>query len=173
MKRDYSTLIFIVLFVAIVLWAILSDIAEEHPLGIGLGIGIPVAIFITVLIVFKSARERVLEGVKSLARYLWDALTSASAEQKLRRSERSYIRRDLRDYVAKRANGKCENPNCQFTRQLEYHHIDKNNQNNRRTNLALLCVRCHRDAHAGAAGYRQEQIRLWINRNYQRMKAKP
>lgn len=170
MKRNYTTVIVIACFLALILWGILADAAQKHPLAVWLSIGLIVAIFIASLVLFKAVRDRVWQWTNSLARNAWDSLTRASVEEKERRSERSYIRRDIRQQVVKRANGRCENPDCRFPRQLEFHHIDKVNTHNAPNNLALLCRRCHTDSHAKVAGYRKEQIRLWVSNNYRRMK---
>ena len=44
MKKQRHLPWFIIFFVLVAAWAILTDIANDHPLEVGLGIGIPVAI---------------------------------------------------------------------------------------------------------------------------------
>ena len=53
----------------------------------------------------------------------------------------------LKNAVRKRAKGKCEWPRCKQTKYLQFHHKNMRNDDNRVSNIILLCPNHHAEMH--------------------------
>lgn len=54
----------------------------------------------------------------------------------------------VKNTVRKRARGKCEARGCNHSTYLDFHHKNMNSDDNRPSNIILLCPIHHREAHA-------------------------
>ena len=78
-----------------------------------------------------------------------DLISAKSSLRKLMtQPKREYVTADKKRRLMLRANGVCENKSCNYDRNLEVHHINLRNDDNKLRNLRLLCRNCHADKHA-------------------------
>jgi 5-methylcytosine-specific restriction endonuclease McrA len=163
----------VILFVVILAFAIISDWWAENPLWWGLGTGLVVGGVIFAIFKYPAFRQKVWSGLK-IAGKDFDVSFAEEEEKKTGKKpfRKEYVPKERRARIVERADGICENPRCRFPRQLEFHHINGNHNDHRYSNLVYLCRRCHTDAHGSIAGFRKEQIELWIRDNEKRLQNK-
>jgi len=86
-----------------------------------------------------------------------DKMLRQAAGQKV--SSRERVPTDTKNNVRKRARNTCEYPRCKEKEFLEFHHIDMRNNNNRLSNIELLCPKHHRKRHS-------EKIRKVVGKDW-------
>ncbi|MEQ4488554.1 MAG: HNH endonuclease [Dehalococcoides mccartyi] len=151
---------FWVIFIALVLFALISDWWKTNTaLGWMIILGVS-AILIFIFIKFRSVRSKAAWVVKSTAeRIIYDS-------SEIHRREP--VPNKIRKRVLERARNHCENHDCNYNGMTEIHHIDGNNSNNDPRNLIALCRNCHNDAGNGVIT--ASQCRNWVKRDYFQMK---
>ncbi|WP_279115624.1 HNH endonuclease [Dehalococcoides mccartyi] len=157
LKEDFW---FWVIFIALVLFALISDWWKTNA-TLGWAIILLVsAIVIFVFIRFRSVRLKAGQAVKSTAeKIIYDSTEIHRREP---------VPNKIRKRVLERARNRCENHDCKYTGMPEVHHIDGNNSNNDFRNLIALCRNCHNDAGNGVIT--ASQCRNWVKRDYFQMK---
>ncbi|WP_148184968.1 HNH endonuclease signature motif containing protein [Dehalococcoides mccartyi] len=157
LKEDFW---FWAIFIALVLFALISDWWKTNA-TLGWTIILVVsAIIIFVFIRFRSVRSKAGQVVKSTAeKIIYDSTEIHRREP---------VPNKMRKRVLERAENRCENHDCNYTGIPEIHHIDDNNSNNDPRNLIALCRNCHGDAHHG--NIIASQCRNWVKRDYFQIK---
>jgi len=152
---------FTLLFVAIIIFALVSDWWKENAVVGWTILGILLAHIVFLVYRFASFRGwlgRQVKGIAEKAVYEDVATAREPLPQKMRRE------------VLKRARDSCENERCNYKGKPHIHHIDCNNSNNRLSNLIALCPSCHQEAHDGI--FSESQLTNWVRRDFSRLRAK-
>jgi len=150
----------ILIFVALVLYALIADWWKGHATLGWVIFGIVVAVLAFCLYKKQAFREWALRTIRDSL----GGLIHEPAEPRTG-SGRAHLPQWKIDYIRRRAEYRCENPNCRTGVKPDIHHIDLNNSHNRLSNLIALCPSCHREA--GDGRYSRSEIRDWARRSEQ------
>ena len=158
-RRVKDEVIFAGVFIAIIIFALIVSWWQEHEAIGWTIIGILVVLFGYSLYRFPRFRSWILKKGKSTGEKVVYTNTVPGREQ---------IPQNLYVKIMRRANNRCQNPDCKYQSKPQIHHINQNNRDNRLWNLIALCPNCHTDAHRGK--YTFSQLRNW---NRMRNQSKP
>lgn len=160
-RRVRGELWIILMFIALVTYALIADWWEQNSVLGWVIIGVLVVVAAFLIYRFASIRGWLGRQVKTAAE-------KAIYEPKA--SPREPLPRGKREEVLERALNRCENDSCNQRVKPVIHHIDGNNSHNQLSNLIALCPNCHQEAHDGV--FTERQLRNWVKRDYQRLKAR-
>lgn len=149
----------VVIFIALLAYALIADWWKGHAVLGWIIVGIVVALLAFSLYRFPAFRGLLFRTAKK-------AGESIAYEPEV--SGREPLPPDLREHILQRARYKCENPDCKSGVKPEIHHIDGNRNNNNPRNLIALCPNCH--TRAGDGVYSNSQLRNWVRRSWETYK---
>jgi len=152
---------FVLIFLALLAYALIADWWKGHAVLGWVIVGIVVAVLAFSLYRFPAFRGLFLRTAKK-------AGESIAYGNRKEASDREPLRPELREHILKRAGYKCENPDCKEHVKPEIHHIDGNNSHNNPRNLIALCPNCH--DRAGDGVYTNSQLRNWVRRSWETYK---
>jgi hypothetical protein len=161
-RRVKDEVIFVGIFIAIIIFALILGWWQEHS-----AIGWTILGILVVLFGFSLYRFPRFRG--------WIFKKGVSASKKAVFTDeapgREPIPQNLYNKVMGRANGSCENPACKSKVKPHIHHINKNNRDNDIRNLIALCPNCHTEAH-NSDKFSYSQLRNFVRDSYNRQKAR-
>jgi len=152
---------FALIFIAIIVFALVSDWWKENAVVGWTILGILLAVLAFLVYRFASLRGWLGRQVRGIAeKAVFEDVATA----------REPLPQGMRREVLERANYRCENERCNYKGRPHIHHIDGNNSNNRISTLIALCPNCHQKAHDGI--FSESQLINWVRRDFARLRAK-
>lgn len=152
---------FALVFIAIIVFALVSDWWKENAVVGWTILGILLAVLAFLVYRFASLRGWLGRQVKGIAeKAVFEDVATA----------REPLPQGIRSEVLKRASYHCENERCNYKGKPHIHHIDMNNSHNGLSNLIALCPICHQKAHDGV--FTETQLYNWVRRDFQRLKSR-
>jgi hypothetical protein len=149
----------VLIFIALLAYALIADWWKEHAVLGWIIFGIIVAILAFSIYRFPAFRRLLFSTAKK---------AGESIVYEKEASGREPMPKYTRMKILQRARGRCENPDCRSDVRPHVHHIDGDNSNNNLRNLIALCPNCHTRAHHGV--YSNSQLRNWVQRSWETFK---